>query len=251
MTDNILAYLIFTGDTRVRIEPSPRDRVWMDNTNGKYAYRCLPLTMANQHGWNVYPNEEISMVWDGRVDLDAIQIENNAGIASSIFGYGIVTFHIMHLIKTPENYNTWVCGPPNHVIPGIQALNGVVETDWAPFTFTMNWQLTHPGQRVTFTKNDPICHFFPIQRQAVEQFELVVDNLENNPVLHEQHTQFSNQRSNFYQTDEYKQGKWQKHYFQGKFPDGSKCPVDHQTKLNLRGPGPIKNNDDSDIDTGE
>lgn len=236
MTDKITAFRVFPGDQRVRIEAGARERVWMDNTNSKYAYRCLPLAIANQHGWNVYANQDIEITWDGRVDLDAIQISECSGVAASIFGYGIVTFHIMHLMRTPPGYNMFVCGPPNHIIPGIQALNGVVETDWAPFTFTMNWQLTHPGETVRFTTADPICHFFPVQRSAIEQLELQIQDLDTDAELKQQHDQFTEGRNNFYLTDEYKQGHWQKHYFQGKYPDGSRCPFDHQTKLNLKGP---------------
>ena len=35
------------------IRPAPRERDWMDRTAQHYAYRCLPLDMANGHGWEL------------------------------------------------------------------------------------------------------------------------------------------------------------------------------------------------------
>lgn len=33
------------------IIPAPTQRTWMDATDDRFAYRCLPLNIANQHGW--------------------------------------------------------------------------------------------------------------------------------------------------------------------------------------------------------
>ena len=35
------------------IRPAPREREWMDRTDQRYADRCLPLDMANAHGWEL------------------------------------------------------------------------------------------------------------------------------------------------------------------------------------------------------
>ena len=35
-----------------------------------------------------------------------------------------------------------VTGPFNQPKDAIQPLTAIVETDWAPFTFTMNWKFT-------------------------------------------------------------------------------------------------------------
>jgi len=36
-------------------------------------------------------------------------------------------------------------GPPNWPKDGVYPLSGLVETDWLPFPFTMNWQMTRAG----------------------------------------------------------------------------------------------------------
>lgn len=234
--NKIIAHRIFPDDARVRIQAAPREREWMDNTQVKYAYRCLPLAMANQLGWSVYPNNEIELTWDGRTELDAITVNDPQHVAASIFGYGIITFHIMHLIQTPPGVNLYITGQPNQFIPGIQPLTGYMETDWSPYTFTMNWQMTHPGETIRIKPEHAICHFFPVARGSVESTELEISDLSDHAELADQHDQFVTLRNGFYGSDLWKNGQWQKNYFQGKYPDGSRCPVDHQTKINLKGP---------------
>ena len=237
MDNKITAYRIFPNESRTRIEPASRRRQWMTETNSEFAYRCLPLNMANQHGWCVYSNNEIEFGWNGNNAVDAITVtKDGRGTAASIFGYGIITFHIMHLIQTSVDMNLYVSGPPNHFKPGIQALTGLVETDWSPFTFTMNWQITQPHKIIKFTPDDPICFFFPVPRGQIEETDIEFADLASDPVLQKQHEEFSDGRVAFYKSEEYQKGSWEKHYFQGKYPDGSKCPFNHQTKLNLKAP---------------
>ena len=38
-----------------------------------------------------------------------------------------------------------VQGPINRPKDGIAALPGIIETDWSPYSFTMNWMFTRPG----------------------------------------------------------------------------------------------------------
>jgi hypothetical protein len=34
-----------------KLIPAPFERDWMDRTRAGFAYRCLPLNIANAHGW--------------------------------------------------------------------------------------------------------------------------------------------------------------------------------------------------------
>jgi hypothetical protein len=40
-------------------------RPWMDQTDRRYAYRCTPMTMANESGWEILCPVEITATWDG------------------------------------------------------------------------------------------------------------------------------------------------------------------------------------------
>ena len=48
----LIAYQISEDDS-APIRPAPRERKWMDNAYQKYPYRCLPLVVANQYGWEI------------------------------------------------------------------------------------------------------------------------------------------------------------------------------------------------------
>ena len=115
------------------IEPAPGHREWMDQSPDRYAYRCLPLVIANQSGWVIRNPVSFSLRWNGGDGLDDLKIKIPRGIPElriqSHFGLGIVTFTLPYLFRTPPEINLWVKGPANWIKDGIQPLEGVVETD--------------------------------------------------------------------------------------------------------------------------
>ena len=238
MSDKIInVYKIYPNDVMMHVDKAEKSRYWMDSTNQAYAYRCLPLSIANQHGWVIIIDYDTSFYWDGGQAYDSVKILSGPPSVSSIFGSGIVTFNINYLISLPENYNLFIGGIPNSFKPDIQALTAIYEADWAPYTFTMNWKITKPNEIINFNKGEPVCFFFPIPRNLIEEFDINMDVLSNNSDLNKKFNEFNESRNNFINNlhliDNPTDG-WQKHYFQGKYPDGSKCPFDHKTKLNLK-----------------
>ncbi len=98
-------------------------------------------------------------------------------------------------------------------------LSGMVETDWSPHTFTMNWRFTRPG-RVRFEAGEPFCHLFPLQRQLIEQVQPQWKPLSEAPQLAQQHADWTHSRTRF--LDELPDAqsaaareKWQRGYFLG------------------------------------
>ena len=232
--NKITAYQIYDNHVPpTAIVPGNSQRKWMDDTPEGFAYRCLPLSIANQHGWAVYLKNRVRCVWNGNIEKESIEIIEGENTASSVFGNGILTFHIHYLIKTPDQYNLYITGAPNHFIANVWPLTGIYEADWAPYSFTMNWRILRPGG-VEFLPSDPICFFFPIRRNDINNFELEHKMLNENLELKEQYEAFHKSRSEFNKSNR-ENVKWQKHYFQGKYPDNTKCPVNHQIKLKLKG----------------
>ena len=85
-------------------------------------------------------------------------------------------------------------GAPNHVKDGIQPLTGLVETDWLPFPFTMNWIFPRPG-KVRFEKGEPFCFITLTEHRKMEQFEPVMKSLESDPVMQGQFDAWNRPRS--------------------------------------------------------
>jgi hypothetical protein len=142
-------------------EPADRRRAWMDASYHRFAYRCLPMPMANQAGWWVRNDADFVVRWDGGQDRSALTIRPTDGgrpaTAAGHFGQGILTFPFRLLFRAPPGWNLLVRGPADLPKDGAPALEGLVETDWAVSTFTMNWQITRPDTDVEFRAGEPIC----------------------------------------------------------------------------------------------
>ena len=153
-------YLI--DEAEIDIRPAERRRDWMDQTFQKAAYQCLPLTIANTHGWVVCCAEPVEAEWDGGKSPEDVEVitTGDQPFAEGHFGSGVLTLHHKAIFKTEPGYNLYITGPSNEFKDGIQAMSAVVETDWMPFTFTMNWKFTRPNQRVRFEKGEPYCGEF-------------------------------------------------------------------------------------------
>lgn len=222
----------------IAIRPAPAAREWMDNTSQRFAYRCLPLHIGNSHGWEICCEESFEATWHGGADPNAIEVSANQ-TAISHFGHGILTFHVACLFRTDPGWNLMVMGPVNQPKHGIQALTGIIETDWAPYSFTMNWLFTAPKHTIKFAKGEPFCFFFPIERGRIEQVEPVFCDMRKNADLYQQHEAWVSSRANFIadlacpHSDAVKE-KWQRKYFHGLQMNGEPAPVEHQIKLKIK-----------------
>ena len=216
----------------------------MDATQDSFAYRCLPLNIANAHGWEILSPCAFSAEWNGGPAPEDVHIEADPGarredIPEALFGSGTVTFHVAGIIRTPPGWNLWVGGSPNAMKDGIAPLGGVIETDWSPFTFTMNWRFTRAGHRIRFDENEPFAFIFPVQRGSAEQFEPRIVPITEAPELKEKFEEWSRSRDAFHERMRTERPSrpsdtWQKFYYRGL--DASGCPhiEDHQAKLNIK-----------------
>jgi hypothetical protein len=225
------------------IRPAPVERDWMDATGDRFAYRCLPIAIANVHGWEILCHRGFVARWNGGSSLGSISIVEDPGnvvLAASHFGHGILTFNIPCLFRTEPGVDLMVQGPINRPKDAIAPLSGVIETDWSPYTFTMNWKFTRPGVEVRFDKGEPICHVWPLRRGALEDIEPEIHVLSEAPELRRQYDAWNASRRAF--NAELKQPgsqaqiqKWQKLYHQGLLPGGAAPTVsDHYTRLRLK-----------------
>ncbi len=226
------------------IVPASSQRKWMDNTHERFAYRCLPLLIANQSGWFIVNVHRIRVIWNGRDGKDDLKVICKGGPpstpcpAESHFGHGVLTFNLNYLFRTPKGYNLHARGPANHPKDGIVPLEGIIETDWSVATFTMNWKLTTPNQPVDFEPGEPICMISPVKRSEIEQFKPQVRSIDAEPELKKAFEVWAERRNTFNKqlfepNSQAAQEKWQKEYLQGYYPDGTKAPQ-HQTKVNVR-----------------
>lgn len=222
---------------------SPK-REWMDEYI--HMYRCLPMTIANQNGWIIECPCDIQAVWFGGQDRRAMHfwLDPKYNVQSPWvkchFVGGVITFEFDFMIRTNPGVNLLIRGAPNFFVDGAHPLEGVVESDWLNYSFTMNWRVTEPNKVIKFKKGDPICFIQPIPHNYAETFQFDIDFLENDKDLHQKFHAYNDSRYKF--SGDKKSGKhnedWQRHYFNGiDVKTGVKVSNDvHAIKLNLSEP---------------
>jgi hypothetical protein len=145
-----------------QLRPSPPRRHWMDEL--PHAYKCLPLVIANQWGWQILCPTDVTVTWNGQSHISGLQIDVAPQYLPAIksqFGAGIVTFSPPWLFRTPPGWNLYLKGPSNRWKPNCVPLEGVIETWWLNYTFTLNWKLIAPGT-VSFARGESLGQLVPV-----------------------------------------------------------------------------------------
>lgn len=238
----------FIGDdVELDIRPSSSRRDWMDATDGQFAYRCLPLSIANAHGWVICCGGGFEAEWsgaDGPGGVRVFPLGDGPVEARGHFGYGVLTIAPLAVFRTDPGHNLWITGPPNAFKDGIQPLSAVVEADWIPYHFTMNWRFTRPSRRIRFDKGEPYCFLFPVARGSVEDVQPRIRRLGADPEIEKQ-VEYANKMRLFLSGVKHLKGsdidinneknlKFQKWYMQGNMPDSSREFEEHQKSLHVR-----------------
>jgi hypothetical protein len=227
------------------IVPGRAQRQWMDAFAERHPYRCLPLSMANSTGWELLCPFGFSAEWNGGAAQEDIVIRPDRPnpdfhhVVTSHFTRGIMTFHAGYLFRTPPGWSLTCAGPPNMPKDGIYPLQGLVETDWLPFPFTMNWVFTRPG-RIRFEKGEPFCFIYPVKEKQLDEFEPVQRSLNSNLPFKQQYEAWFRLRDDFNarlrrRDPAAMKEAWQRFYFKGELPeDTGPAPVDHLNKRRLK-----------------
>jgi hypothetical protein len=221
-------------------------REWMDAFPDRHAYRCLPLSIANTYGWEVLSPCSFEARWNGGPAakdvtfkaLDSYPWLNH--LVLSNFTHGIVTFHTGYMFRTDPGWNLLASGPFNKPKDGIAPLTGVIETDWLPYPFTMNWHFTRKGS-VRWEKGEPFCVVFPVPQGALEQVQPEILDLEANPELKSEYEAWRDRRTEFMEKfnsgdEQTLKQAWQRYYFLGKMASTGEQVPTHSSKVRLDAP---------------
>lgn len=231
-----------------KLVPARVGRDWMEEFTDRHIYRCLPIAIANTFGWEMLCPVPIEIGWNGgpeKADLSVRALKPLSGgrpteyFCKSHFAQGVVTFHPDYIFRTDPGWALMASGPFNGAKDGIAPLTGIVETDWLPYTFTMNWRMTRPG-RVRFEEGEPFCSIVPVQVKPVAACEPRIMRLADDPELARRHADFRASRDDFNarkQADDpdVRDQVWQRHYFIGRHPDGTPAEA-HLNRLRLKEP---------------
>ncbi|MGQ0628118.1 MAG: DUF6065 family protein [Phycisphaerales bacterium] len=239
MTCELIAHPV-SNTANWSIEPAGGRRDWMDQTPEKFAYRCLPLVMANHAGWIVRSPLTFSAIWNGKQDTRSVTLKFPDGEGMNMnqirghFGAGVITFSLPWLFRTSPGYGLWVRGPTNAIKDNLIPLDGIVETDWAPYSFTMNWRVMRRNTEVYFRKGDEIALLTPYPLALLESVQPRFESLDANPVLKQDFERFTADRAaNIRKISETNQTSWSMDYMRGHRPDGTEVTA-HRKAWQLR-----------------
>lgn len=229
-------------DSPPTIRPGVVRRQWMDDSPQRFAYRCLPLTIANSFGWEILSPVSFEATWNGggqKEDVGVKVLSGNAEAVTSHFGTGVVTFHVGYLFRTESTVSLLAMGPPNEPKDGITALAGVIETGWAPYPFTMNWRFTRPGFTVRFEEGEPFCFIVPVSIGLLEGTRPEIADMASDPKTLARYEEWVAARNSFIEElpvagSTAQTEKWQKRYSRGLQPDGSPTPYEHKSAVTVR-----------------
>lgn len=237
-----------TAENVPPIGPAPIDRRWMSEMaelRQGWPSRCLPMLIANQSGWEMRNPCGFTATWMGGDDRGGLMIAPDSRapgqfLPSSHFGYGILTWHLPILFRTPPGYNLLVRGPANYPKDAVCPLEGVVETDWASASVSMSWKITRKMMPVRFEVDEPICMIVPQRRAELEAFAPELRPIDSNRELRTKNDYFLRSRAEM-APDQLATNvlagerlPWQADYMRGKHADGEPGVTDHQTRRHLR-----------------
>ncbi|WP_250847199.1 DUF6065 family protein [Aquisphaera insulae] len=219
-------------------------RDWMDATPSRHAYRCLPLTIANQTGWWIRNPVGFSAVWGGRPTPGDIAIEFDAAgdvwkdLINNQFGEGILTWNTPFLFRTrPEGSRLLICGPANYFLRNAHPLTAIIESDWMAMSFTMNWKIMDPGVPARFDAGIPLFQAIPLLGNVCANLEtasVTYRKLADDPDMSRAYNEWRLSRSHFHgqkARGEVKGDAWQKDYFHGRDISGREAATAHSTKV--------------------
>jgi len=227
------------------LRPARSRRFWMDAFPDRHAYRCLPLAIANSFGWELLSPCDLQVDWNGGPGATDLVVSANDGyplvthFAASNFTCGILTLHTGYVFRTEPGWSLLATGPINEPREGMSPLTGLIETDWLPYPFTMNYQLTRPGS-FRFRKGEAFCHVVPMLMEPVEDAEVEIRAIEEEPHLKERMESFAARRGKLLAAGVTPdptsvREAWGREYFKGVLADGTSAPR-HKHKLRLADP---------------
>ena len=219
-------------------------RDWMDVTPSRFAYRCLPVTIANQTGLWVKNPVGFTATWRGSERPGSIdfQFEESAEIwtrwISNEFGAGIITWNSPFLFRTkPAGSRLLVFGPANSFKNNVHPLTAILESDWMTMSFTMNWKIMRPGDPVRFEAGEPLFQTIPLLNNPCADIEdalVTYKKLDDDPDLSRSYREWDQSRKRFREQSkagELKPDEWQRDYFLGRDAAGRPSAPLHMTKV--------------------
>lgn len=212
-------------------------RAWFS----EWAYNCLPLVMANRHGFVVKTLYGFRVYWnggDGRrdvrvemTDAKAAATHRRAQRTTAQFGMGTFTVQYLWALRTPRNVNLFTGPVPNYMIDGIVPMTAMVEADNLRRDFGFTIRVTRKKRWIDIPEGSWLAWIMPYPRHFIDgyRFKSAAQVVSRRTLEAERN---ASRRAGFKRThiDKAKPNRLGRDYLKGVDPFGNKFR-DHQVRL--------------------
>lgn len=155
-------------------------RQWMEDTPGKHAYQCMPVSLANTIGWQISFPEDIIFRWDGISDSSDSHVKIIKGhrYCSTARGNATISFNTYLNIKTDEDVTTLIIPVPNNFNSDAQCFTALISTSFYKPMLPIAWKIITPNKDVVIPAGEPVATIIPISLGSLQDFEVKIKNKE-------------------------------------------------------------------------
>jgi hypothetical protein len=176
------------------IEPLSIKRKWMDETYDAHAYKCFPVGLTNQLGWGISFPEDITFIWDGVSDSSPEHVKILSGEKYAYAGRanGTISFNTGLMFKTDDNVSLLSMPVPNLFFDGAVPFTTLISTSFFFGELPVAWMITKPNEIITIKAGTPVIAIMPIDLNAIQNSEIIIDDMKNLPASKFDSNEYSN-----------------------------------------------------------
>lgn len=150
------------------ITPMSIKRDWMDETSGKHAYRCFPVTQANVVGWSLFCTQDIVFTWDGTND----QTDQHITISNPVDAYAgrgqsSVSLNTGLVFRTEEEVSLLTINPVNYFNDDFETMSNLISTSFYDNPLPLAIKAKTANKEVVIKSGTPIATIIPISLSAL------------------------------------------------------------------------------------
>jgi hypothetical protein len=163
VTFEINAYKINDVKPTAKIRPLSVKREWMEiGTQHGYAYSCFPIVLANTMGYEIYFEEDIEFIWNGKKEPNSTKVIKGKDICYFDRGFATVGLVTNLVFKSNEN-TSLLCTPiPNQFIDGLSGYSAIMSTSFFGGALHIVLRITEPNKKILIKAGTPIGCILPI-----------------------------------------------------------------------------------------
>ncbi len=219
----------------------PLEDEWRRPWFSDWAYHCLPLTMANRHGFVLRSLYSFRVRWNGGTGRSDVKVEmthakserlhRRAQVTKAQFGMGTFTVQYLWTLRTPRNVNLLTGPVPNYMIDGIVPMTAVVETDNLRRDFGFTLRVTRKNRWINVPMGSWLAWVMPYPRHFIDGYRFKsATQVVSSRVIEEERNASCYAGFLRRHVDKTNPSRLGRNYLKGTDPFGNKFR-DHQVKL--------------------